>query len=875
MSDLAADTATRVPSPNGVAPSTADGVAPPAEHGTLDQPAEHIAAIMTGQIGPRVAGHEIVRELGRGAMAVVYLARQVEAHRLVALKMPLTPLASVEERARFLAEALGNAKHPNVVEVHGLGEADDGWPYFALEYLPGGTLAERLKDGKPLDARLAAEWIEKLARGLNAAHAVGVVHRDLKPSNIMFDAAGEPKVTDFGVAKRATALDMTHTTQHVGTPFYMSPEQATGRSKYVGPESDVFSLGVMLYECLTRTRPFGAGNAGSVTTVELYQQIATATPTRPRGHDPAIPQDLETVCLKCLEKAPGQRYASAEALADDLRRFRAGERVLARPVGRLTTAWRWCRKNPTVAGLLLAVVVLIAGGTAGISLKYLDAKEQKDRADEKTWSAERSERATAAALERAEEILADGAIRALRTDEMVIEPQELEALNDIAGLTDDRPRTLLVARGLTTDANAIRLEKRRAGLVRAAVGLDANRCRIVEVELATLMANETVSLARRKAAAWLVSELPASPDRLNREAAKLLADALGKETEAYARLNLAEGLGAVSARLEPADAAKTLADAFGKERNASARWQLARGLGAVSARLEPADAAKTLADTFGKETDANARWWLAEGLAAVAARLEPAHAARLLEPAAQTLADALGKATDAFSWRLLAEGLAAVSARLEPANAAKAVAPVASLLANALGSHEGGVPLQELVEGLAVVAARLAPADAKLLAPAAQTLADALRKETHARDRGLLAQGLAAVSAWLEPADAAKTLADAFGKEKDASARWQLARGLAAVSARLEPADAARLSEPAAQTLANALRKEKDASARWQLARGLAAVSARLEPADAVKLLAEALAKATDLETMRKLAQVLAGISATVPGPEAITLLVS
>ena len=246
MSDLAADTVTRPPVANVGA--IVDPFAPAGlpESPTLDHLAKSIDPAW-----PEVPGYRIIQELGRGGMAVVYLARDRAADREVALKMPQTLLVGLAERARFLAEALGNVSHPHVVAVRALGEAGDGRPFFALEHLPGGSLADRLKAGPRFAPREAAALVAKLADGLDAAHAVGIVHRDLKPSNVLFDAAGEPKVTDFGVAKRATALDLTHTHQQIGTPSYMSPEQAAGRSKAVGPAADVFALGVILYECLT------------------------------------------------------------------------------------------------------------------------------------------------------------------------------------------------------------------------------------------------------------------------------------------------------------------------------------------------------------------------------------------------------------------------------------------------------------------------------------------------------------------------------------------------------------------------------------------------------------------------------------------------
>src|SRR5262249_39249029 len=246
----------------------------------------------------------IEREIGRGGMGVVYLARQVPLGRLVALKMLLGgERAGPKELIRFLAEAeiMAAVPHPHVVQVY---ECDEhaGGPYLAMEYLPGGSLAGRLKENGALEPRSAAELVQKLARAAQAAHEQGIVHRDLKPSNVLFDADGEPRVTDFGLAKRSAA-DLTRTQAVVGTPAYMAPEQTQGRGKFATPETDMWALGVILYECLTGARPFDASDAQAV-----IKQIAEHDPAPPHHPSSRTPQDLATICLKCLPQAPAQRY---------------------------------------------------------------------------------------------------------------------------------------------------------------------------------------------------------------------------------------------------------------------------------------------------------------------------------------------------------------------------------------------------------------------------------------------------------------------------------------------------------------------------------------------------------------------------------------
>jgi WD40 repeat protein/tRNA A-37 threonylcarbamoyl transferase component Bud32 len=308
---------------------------------------------------PAVAGYEVLGELGRGGMGVVYKARQVSLDRVVALKMILHgEYVGAEERRRFQAEAEAVARlsHPHVVQVHEVGE-HQGLPYFSLEFCPGGSLADQL-DGTPWQPREAAALVRPLAGAVQAAHAKGIVHRDLKPANVLLAEDGTPKVTDFGLAKRLDTQGQTQTGAVVGTPSYMAPEQAGG-SKGVGPAADVYALGAILYELLTGRPPFKAATA-----LDTVLQVLSEEPVPVRRLQPKVPRDLETVCARCLEKDPARRFASAQDLAEDLRRFGAGEPVTARPVGWAGRAARWARRRPAVAGLLAALaLVALAGGS--------------------------------------------------------------------------------------------------------------------------------------------------------------------------------------------------------------------------------------------------------------------------------------------------------------------------------------------------------------------------------------------------------------------------------------------------------------------------------------------------------------------------------
>lgn len=346
-----------------------------------------------------IPGYEILGTLGRGGMGVVYRARQSALKRIVALKLIRAgATAGSEEIDRFRAEAEAAARlqHPNIVQVYEIGE-HDGLPYFALEFIEGDNLARRL-NGTPLPPRSAAEVVETLARAMQVAHDRGIVHRDLKPANVLIPTDTlSPKITDFGLAKQLDAHEgATVTGQVLGTPSYMAPEQAAGKGKEVGPAADVYALGAILYECLTGRPPFRAASA-----LETLEQVRTQLPVPPRRLLPSVPVDLETIALKCLEKEPSRRYASAVALADELQRFLDGRPILARPVSLPERARRWCVRNPIVAALLMLLVVAtaVASGFAVQMFRYAGqaesdaaaARASAETADRKTDEAKKSE----------------------------------------------------------------------------------------------------------------------------------------------------------------------------------------------------------------------------------------------------------------------------------------------------------------------------------------------------------------------------------------------------------------------------------------------------------------------------------------------------
>ncbi len=377
------------------------------------RPGDGTAPALSGL--PSIPGYELEAVLGRGGMGVVFKARHLALKRTVALKMIRAgDLADPGELARFQveAQAVARLQHPNIVQIYEVGTVE-GSPYCALELAEGGSLAQRLA-ARPLAAREAARLVEALAQAMHLAHSRNVVHRDLKPANVLLMADGTPKITDFGLARHLDRdSGQTQAGQVMGTPSYMAPEQALGRSHDAGPAADVYALGALLYACLTGRPPF----VGQ-TMVETLDLVRTQEPVPPSRIQAGVPLDLETICLKCLRKEPEKRYASAAELADDLVRYQRGEPIQARPVGPAERLVKWVRRNRVVASLLgLVVAALVAGGT-GIYVKYLDAETQRQLAETNARQArteadekEKALRKEQSARRELEEQLANGKVQ--------------------------------------------------------------------------------------------------------------------------------------------------------------------------------------------------------------------------------------------------------------------------------------------------------------------------------------------------------------------------------------------------------------------------------------------------------------------------------
>ncbi len=432
-------------------------------------------AVAAGAAAPpgttqRIGDYEILAPIASGGMGVVYKARQLGLDRIVALKMMLrADTASADDIRRFHAEAEAAAQldHPGIVPIFDVGEAD-GRHYFSMAFVEGGSLLKLLADG-PMEPRAAAGLLNAVSSAVAYGHDRGIVHRDLKPANILLGADGTPKVTDFGLAKRVEAAgDLTHTGQILGTPSYMPPEQARGDLSAIGPLSDVYAIGAVLYHAVTGRPPFMAA-----TVMATLKQVLEADPVSPMQLNPQVDRDLETIALKCLEKEPHRRYGSAAELAADLGRFIAGEPIIARRSSAWERAYKWSRRRPAAAMLaavsLVAVVSMAVGGLfyaqAAEQRAKLAQREARDRARqlEDRDALDATRRALQAAVRRSSQLLDAGSLqeaevaveqalaKAGDTPALAEERREIEALKaDLAGrLAADRDRA--AARQRLTD----------------------------------------------------------------------------------------------------------------------------------------------------------------------------------------------------------------------------------------------------------------------------------------------------------------------------------------------------------------------------------------------------------------------------------------
>jgi hypothetical protein len=877
---------------------------------------------------PEIAGYQILAELGRGGMGVVYKAQDSRLQRVVALKMILSGAhAGPADVARFLseAEAVAALQHPNIVQVFECGRHQD-LPFMALEFVPGGSLADRLRKG-PLPAKVAAQLVEQLARGMNVAHQAGIVHRDLKPGNVLLTDNHTPKITDFGLAKRVEGgAGPTVTGSILGTPSYMAPEQAQGEGKRVGPAADVYALGAIVYECLTGRPPFQAASP-----LDTLLQVLREEPIPPARLNPKIPRDLGTICLKCLHKQPLKRYASAEALAEDLRRFQAGEPIRARPVGRAERALKWVRRKPAAAALLavsvLAVVTLFAlswffiaelqdrtqiaeDAAADARLKKKETEAALQKAEDAAADAKLKKEAADAALQKAEQTWIASLLSRIGHKEGPLDQIELDALAELASQASDPVRLALLAKALEQEATAVKIERRAELVALALVGLDLQKKQQALQLLGTRFHAKGTTAKVREACAFLSLAL-GSPDQAQAAVmAQALISRMAKTYDPGTLKPMAEGLAAVAVKLEPKEAHE-VAQLLTAQMNTGApyvREALAYGLAAAAAKLEPKEAAQLLTSQMAHQIKGYPHLLkpLAERLTAVAAQLDTKQAHQLakllsaqmamtnspkalkalaealsaaaakLEPkeAAQLLSAQMAKTYDPFALKALAEGLAAVAPKLEP----KAAHEVAQLLTAQMTKTEQPLYLPALAEALTAVAARLEPKVAQQqAAEAAQLLIAQLAQTKNPDALKALAEGLATLAARLEPKvahEAAQLLSARMADTNDPVTLKALGKGLVAVAAQLEPKEAQQLAAEATQLLTAQLPKTKDNPyAQKVVAEALTTVAARLEPKEAAQLLIAQMANTNDSVARKPLAEGLTALAAQLEPNEVAQLL--
>ena len=665
------------------APDTADPSA------TLDGSETCLAA--TYVRGQRIGDYELEEEIARGAMGVVYKARQKSLNRIVAVKMILAGrLASTEEVQRFRTEAESAAAldHANIVPIHEVG-SHDGLPFFSMKLIEGGHLGQRLREfeGNP---KVAARLVERVARAVHYAHQHGILHRDLKPTNILLDAAGRPHITDFGLAKRlGSDAGQTQSGAIVGTPGYMAPEQATGHNRVLTTAADVYALGAILYELLTGRPPFQAP-----TVYETIQQVVADEPVPPSRRRPGVPRDLEVICLKCLHKEPARRYASAAALAEELRRYLDGEPIEARPAGRLERGVKWLRRHPTATALLLTLLV----GTAVSSYFAVVASHRADVADQ--------------ALRELEITTAAGLLRPIghRRDE--VDPLETKALAELASLSNERVRRRFLERGLSKPEPAQRLGVRAGPVVLALVGLDGERRERVGRLLTERLHDREAPAAVRQACIRLGRELGWKEPGFVNDGVAAIVDALAGPTE----LNRLEGLSEIlNALLRDTDReqsdrhARTLLDGMNKAVHPFAMRLLTAGLRSVLDRLDAAaaalyaeEAARLLFARLVKTANDSEQEWLAYGLKDVADKLSaeraPTHARDVVAQ--------MGKLPTLTALRALAETLAVLTVHLTAEQARACADEAVGILISQMG-RASGLHLEHLLEGTIVLTNRL------------------------------------------------------------------------------------------------------------------------------------------------------------------------
>jgi hypothetical protein len=782
--------------------------------------------------GLRIPGYEILAELGRGGMGIVYRARHLRLNRVVALKMVLSGgQATPEEHLRFMVEveAIATVKHPGIVQVHDFG-THDGLPFLSLEFCAGGSLAGKLASS-PLPPRKTAPLVEQVARAVQAAHDKGIVHRDLKPGNVLLDEQGQPRVTDFGLAKRTEIDDgLTRTGAIIGTPSYAAPEQAQGR-KDVGPAADVYALGAILYECLTGRPPFKAA-----TTFDTLFQVVHDEPVPPRQLNPAVPRDLETICLKCLHKDPNRRYGSAAELAEELRRWQAGEPILARPVGSLGRMEKWVRRSPLLAGLGAVTVLALLGGTIVSTYFAVDARQQQKQALMEEGKARE-------AVATMEENLALGLLRPLGhfENEVALNDFELDALEELASLPHDRDRVrlLFIEQALETEGRAGQLNRRLHEAVIAAVGLRRDLREKVLAFSWRRMQQKGASRSVRVVCARLAGILGEEDHRIAKVAAHVLLEEMAGATAKGDQSARVSAFAALSTRVTSEDAA-----ALGKQ----------------------------VVERAARSTDRDALRTLAEAFAALAEKIPEAEAGRHAAALGKQVVERADETTDAIELRALTKVFAALVKKIPEAEASKHAVALGKQVVELAFRTTKPSEARALAEAFASLAGKIAPTEAPALGKEVVAL---VARTTDPAALRALAEPFASLAGKIAPTKAAalgKQVVERAAGSTNRNALPALAEAFASLAGKIAPAEAAALGKQVVERAA----RTTDRDALRTLAEAFAALAEKIPEAEAGrhaaalgKQVVERAARTTDPSDLHAFAEVLATLTGKIPEAEA------